>query len=85
MARYADKSHRCHAYLKGAAGGFPQTLKTPLFPQKSQEDAETFRMSPEPVTARPCHSSPDPSRHYYAFQGLCPFSPDSFHRDTLSV
>lgn len=46
MAEYADKSHWGPAYIKGAAGRFPQTLKTPLFPQKSREDAETFRMSP---------------------------------------
>lgn len=82
----ADKSHRCLAYIKGAAERFPLTLLW-LFSmsQKSQEDAETFLMNPEPVTARPCHSSPDPSGHYYASQGLSPFSADSFLLDTLSV
>lgn len=86
MAGYADKSHGCLAYIKGAAGRFPLTLLW-LFSmsQKFREDAETFLMNPEPVTASPCHSSPDPSRHYCASRGLGPFSADSFLLDTLSV
>ena len=86
MAGYADKSHRCSAYTEGAAGGFLLTLPWLFFmPPKSQEDVETFRVNPGPVTAGTCHSSPDPSRHYCAFQSLRPFSPDSFLPDTLSV